>query len=249
MEFILNTIAFKDCLDSGTSQAELVESVASLGFDAIEIRNEFLSGDPSELSKIAFNAQKAHLNVYYSINDTLFSSGKLNQNLPRYIEELKLLGSKHLKINIGSLPSSSKFNLKNELAPYINDIEINVENNQSYADSNLNTTTTFLKLVENEKIQNVNYCFDIANWKWLDTSVYDAITSLKDVTNYLHLKNVTDDLQVTSLEQGNLDWRKILTKFNTEKITKVALEYANDQEHLASDLQLLQNFFNRKELS
>ena len=42
--YVLNTIAFKNDLDNGVSQSKLVEKVEQLGFDAIEIRNEFLSG-------------------------------------------------------------------------------------------------------------------------------------------------------------------------------------------------------------
>ena len=91
--YILNTIAFKDQLDEGVSQADLVSKAKNSGFNFVEIRNEFLDGSTAELEKIKQAADSVAIGVYYSVNDPLIKKGQVNPDIDRYISEMKALGS------------------------------------------------------------------------------------------------------------------------------------------------------------
>ncbi len=88
--YVLNTIAFKKDLDNGVSQSRLVEKVKQLGFDAIEIRNEFLNGSKNERLAIAKETQKLGLEVFYSVNDVLVTGDHLNNKALDYVTDMKI---------------------------------------------------------------------------------------------------------------------------------------------------------------
>ncbi|MCQ5068856.1 phosphosulfolactate synthase, partial [Faecalibacillus intestinalis] len=161
--YVLNTIAFKKDLDNGVSQSRLVEKVKQLGFDAIEIRNEFLNGSKNERLAIAKEAQKLGLEVFYSVNDVLVTGDHLNNKALDYVTEMKELNSSHLKLNIGSLSDISKEELLKGLAAILDgQFEIAVENNQTLADSSLAITKKFFEIIQDAGIKDIHYCFDIA---------------------------------------------------------------------------------------
>lgn len=242
--FVLNTIAFKEQLDRGISQLELVSPTATLGFDAIEIRQEYLRDDQQELKKIADLSSAKGLAVYLSINDNIIVDGEINLQLPKYLQMMDSLGSNHLKMNIGPLtavnPSTFITELKAKLPVSCN---LTVENNQTLADSKLSVTRDFFKMLAGSKIDNLHYCFDIANWSWLDATADEAAVDLVPVTTYLHLKNVDQQdgqLTVTSLEEGRLDWRELIDSFNN--VTEYGFEYAGNITTLKNDLSLVKKY-------
>lgn len=239
--YVLNTIAFKKDLDNGVSQSRLVEKVKQLGFDAIEIRNEFLNGSKNERLAIAKEAQKLGLEVFYSVNDVLVTGDHLNNKALDYVTEMRELNSSHLKLNIGSLSDISKEELLKGLAAILDgQFEIAVENNQTLADSSLAITKKFFEIIQDAGIKDVHYCFDIANWIWLDTDVDQAADDLKQFTTYLHLKNAVRDqgeLKTVPLEDGDLNWRALIKKFPFAH--DFGLEYAGDAETIANELGLV----------
>lgn len=242
--YVLNTIAFQSRYQVGQSQEDIIEITKNLGFDAIEIRNELLTGGDEEIIHIANHAEQVGLDVYYSVNDNLIIGEHLNPELTRYIYEMHLLKSHHLKMNIGGLTKITSKTFQDELIPLmVGNFELNLENNQTLADSSLDTTRAFYQMASQIELPDVHYCFDIANWSWLGVSVEQAANALNSVTTYIHLKNkttVNGQVKVTSLEEGALDWRKLLTKFRD--VNTYGFEYIGDEEAIKQELILLKNF-------
>lgn len=245
MEYILNTIAFADQLLNGDSQLSIIPNVAKLGFDAVEIRNEFLGSDKSELSSIKKEADKYSLDVLYSVNDVLIKDGQLNEKFTSYVEEMSLLGSNQLKINIGSLEKVNFKELQESLKKVLDGtFELNLENNQTLSESSLEVTNSFFEFVDDSNLPGIGYCFDIANWAWLDATPEEAANSLAKRTNYLHLKNFIHDdgkLSVVSLDKGELDWKNLISKFS--KVKEVGLEYSGLTDEINKDLISVRNLF------
>jgi len=238
-EFILNTIAFAEQLQSGVSQLEVIPAVTRMGFQAVEIRNEFLAGNVEELHQIRDEAQKNKLNVYYSVNDSLFINQGINRKLTQYIAEMHELGADHLKLNFGQV---SEFNdeLVSKLSEYLDgSFELNVENNQTASESKLIDIAKFFKVVQNLKID-IGFCFDSANWYWTGSTPEEAAVQLASVTRYLHLKNKRgsdEKLSVTPLIEGDIDWKKLVKSF--PDVREVALEYAGTQDEVQQGLQAI----------
>ena len=154
---------------------------------------------------------------------------------------MKELNSSHLKLNIGSLSDISKNELIEGLKSVLDgQFEINVENNQTLADSSLAVTKKFFEIIQDTDIQDIHYCFDIANWIWMGIDVEQAAEELKQVTTYLHLKNaakVQDELTTVPLEDGDLDWRSLVKEFTNAKV--FGLEYAGEPQTIANELKLV----------
>lgn len=239
--FILNTIAFKKDLDNEVSQADFVLPTHKLGFDAIEIRQEYLHGNEEELTKINSLANQNGLQVYLSVNDDLLVNNSFNPKLADYLHMLDALGSNHLKMNIGPLNKANTKLIKTKLIDLLpSNCFLTLENNQTLEDSNLENTVKFFQLLNTTGVKNIHYCFDIANWSWLDASAEEAAKALSQVTTYLHLKNVGNEnghLTVTSLDEGELNWRRLISLFSN--IQEFGFEYSADLETLSKDLGTL----------
>ncbi|WP_260147049.1 sugar phosphate isomerase/epimerase family protein [Lentilactobacillus buchneri] len=235
--YVLNTIAFKNWLDDGASQADLVLKTKNLGFNFVEIRNEFLDGNSAELAKIKASADSAGIGVYYSVNDPLIKDGKVNTDIDRYISEMKVLGSSHLKMNIGNMDNiSSSFadDLKEKISTN-SELEFNVENNQTLEESKLENIVAFFKLVDKSKLP-IGFCFDTANWYWTESEPNKAAEQLASVTKYLHLKNKSgtgNSKSVTSLDKGEIDIKPLISKFN---VNEYGFEYAAPFVEIEHDL-------------
>lgn len=239
---VLNTIAFLDKLENGKKQSGLIEKVAELGFDAIEIRSEFLSDKKSDILNIKTRAKENKLNIYFSVNDTLINEKNINSKLSVYFDTAIRLGASHIKFNLGNF-SLYKGDLNKDLSPYLkNEIKINVENNQTPDESDLSDFVKFFNLVERNSID-IGFCFDIANWYWTSTTPEKAANLLSKYTKYLHLKNVIfieGQPIVTSLQSGNIDWKALLKKFDNN--LPFALEYPGEEKQISSDLAAIKSY-------
>ncbi|GAD17041.1 hypothetical protein FD05_GL001835 [Lentilactobacillus otakiensis DSM 19908 = JCM 15040] len=235
--YILNTIAFKDQLDEGVSQADLVSKAKNSGFNFVEIRNEFLDGSTAELEKIKQAADSVAIGVYYSVNDPLIKKGQVNPDIDRYISEMKALGSSHLKMNVGNVDNiSSTFadDLKAKISAN-GEFEFNVENNQTLEESELENIVAFFKLVDKSKLP-IGFCFDTANWYWTESEPNTAAEQLASVTKYLHLKNKSgtgNSKSATSLDKGEIDIKSLISKFN---VNEYGFEYAAPSAEIEHDL-------------
>ncbi|MCH3922089.1 sugar phosphate isomerase/epimerase family protein [Limosilactobacillus sp.] len=245
--FILNTIAFKKELDNGVSQSNFVSATHELGFDAIEIRQEYLHGNEEELTEINKLANQNGLQVYLSVNDDLLVNDSFNPKFADYLHMLKSLGSNHLKMNIGPLDKANTELIKSKLIDLLpSNCVLTLENNQTLEDSNFENTVKFFQLLNTTDVENIHYCFDIANWSWLDASAEKAAKALSPVTTYLHLKNVNNEnghLTVTSLDEGKLDWCQLIGLFSN--VQEFGLEYSADLKTLSKDLGTLKQFLKK----
>lgn len=240
-KIVLNTIAFKDEMNTGVTQDKFVDQVAKMGFDGIEIRNEYLSDKKLELIEIKEKSQQKDLDTFYSVNDCLIVSGHINPEFDQYIGEMKKLSSKRVKMNIGDVTNYSIELFKDEILPKLDSsYNLSLENNQNFRDSNFENTKLFFQMVKAVGCQNIDYCFDIANWSWLDVTANVAAKTLSQFTKYVHLKNVTTvngHKVITSLENGELDWHNILKQFTNTAI--FAFEYLGTEVEFQTDLESL----------
>lgn len=241
VEYVLNTIAFKDFLEKGGTQAELIDQTADAGFDAIEIRDEYLEGNDSELEDIKFAAQRKNIDVFYSVNDVIMDGNRVNESkLQGYIKKCRLLGASRLKMNMGIY--SGKFLNMSAVIKMLGGIQMFIENNQTVSESNLADTCSFMKTLRKETKQ-ISYCFDVANWIWLHENVDKAAENLKFATNYLHLKNVIEtngEYVVTSLNNGLLNCKRLIRKFSD--IAYVGFEYPASLEVLERELAIVKEW-------
>lgn len=235
--YILNTIAFNDQLDAGVPQAELVAKAKDMGFNHIEIRNEFLNGGMPELQTIKENAESVGIGIYYSVNDPLIKDRGLNPDFKRYLKEMEALGSTHLKMNVGNMGDVSSDlpkDIFNELSG-VSGFEFNVENNQTLEESRLENIVQFFDLVRTNQLP-IGFCFDTANWYWTESDPITAAGKLSSVTKYLHLKNMTEidgNRSATSLDKGSIDIQSLITQFN---VTEYGFEYAAPISEIEHDL-------------
>ena len=237
-KFIVNTAAFKKESSSKLDQAAQIHQAKELGFAAIEIRNELLDGSLEELERISQQAQAEQLEVYFSVGDVLFKDQHLNPAFEQYLEQMRNLGAQYLKMNLGNF-SHSNASAGAQLNDYLDgSFHLYLENNQTPNESDLQKTIAFF---QQNTCSDISYCFDIANWEWLQADVYEAAKQLAPVTDYLHLKNFVYDnskKKVTSLEKGILDWRRIIKIFT--QVNQFGFEYYAEPTILQSDLELVQ---------
>lgn len=240
--YILNTIAFADDLKKGVSQKDLIGRVKKIGFDDVEIRNEFLQD--GELKQIREQALKYDISIYYSVNDVLIKNGKLNQRTFQYIKEMRDLGSSHLKMNVGDVEKFSGDFDASFLALLDSSFELNVENNQTVAESKLENIINFFEIINKNKV-NIGFCFDTANWFWTGDDPITAANQLKNVTKYVHLKNVSSNGQneVVTLDKGRIDWKKIVSLFNANEY---GFEYSATDSELRTDLTSVKSYLTGK---
>ena len=85
MTLILNTWIFEADVQKGAKQADLVDRVAKLGADGIEVRREYFKDLDAELPDVAKRAKDHGLIVNYSVPDVVFlESGEVNPKLAQY---------------------------------------------------------------------------------------------------------------------------------------------------------------------
>ncbi|MDR0900002.1 MAG: hypothetical protein LBM27_06590 [Lactobacillaceae bacterium] len=234
--YALNTIAFKNLMDAGTPQVDLIQKTKDLGFNTIEIRNEFLTDDPDEFSEIGTAAKNAGIEVFFSVNDQVIENGEINPKIAEYIKQMREMGSDFLKMNVGDFSTfDGNWDLLAQL--YDGSFHFNVENNQTLSHASIKNISDFLSQVNEQGIP-MTFAFDIANWAFVSEDVEKAVPVFEKYTTYLHLKNYAQNreaLSVTSLEEGLLDWRQIAKEFTN--ITDMALEYPNaSDDQLVTDL-------------
>lgn len=243
--YVINTIAFKDKLKKGISQADIIEESKKMGFDVIEVRSEFLNGRPEELERIKKVSERKNIGVFYSVNDVLYKNGQLNSKLPHYVKQMHQMGASNIKLNLGKCGYLNSAGLVRLLD---GTFSLKIENNQTLAESDLVATQRFFRLIEGAAIPHISYCFDIANWSWLSATANEAAVALANVTDYVHLKNemlIDRRRQVTdSLEKGDLDWRSLIKLLPMARY--LGFEYASTPEVIAEDLEQVKSFLSSK---
>ncbi|KAJ86833.1 sugar phosphate isomerase/epimerase family protein [Enterococcus faecalis] len=243
-DLILNTIIFKNQLDQGVQQEELIDLVSSLGIKKVEIRREFIGNIASQLPKIRKKADDYQISLFYSINEDFVLGNSLNPKLEDFCQEAQILGAPFIKLNTGNAREITKETLQNVNKLDLKDRAIKLENNQSKENGILDNCYLMMKKMQEAQLD-ISFAFDTANWIWVSDSVEDAVKKMNHLTTYLHLKNydVTNDgLKTTGLFSGELDMIKLLKEFHY--IEQIAFEYPCSSIHsLKSDIeQFIQSY-------
>lgn len=239
-KLILNSIVFKDDLDQGRSQSQLISKVIKLGIRNFEIRREFLTKGIAELQAIKKHADAHHIQLFYSINEDLIVDNQINPLLSEFIKEAVLLQAPFIKLNIGD---ASKISLQQLQSLKVTPIGIRVENNQTLGHANIANCQHFMALCQQAKLP-ISFVFDTANWVFVNDTIAEAVAALSSVTTYLHCKNyhiVNQHPQVTSsLFEGHIDIPQLLAQF--DNIEYYALEYPSNMATLNMDIERMQRY-------
>lgn len=236
MTLILNTWIFEADVKKGTKQADLVDRVANLGADGIEVRREYFSDFNTELAEVAKQAKSNDLIVNYSVPDVIFENdGSVNPQLGQYFKEGQVLGIKKIKFNTGHFDKFSG-DLKKAFADLpLDKIEMNVENDQTPVSGTTTAIKTFLTAAHAAGLTNLGYVYDLGNWAFTHGDATQAAKELAPFTHYIHLKNVIDDdgelITSDDLDTGIFDWRKLIKLLPSNQY--YALEYP-----MSSDKQI-----------
>lgn len=164
MTVILNTWIFEALVKQGTSQTALMQRVADLGADGIEVRREYFRDLPYETAAIGRLAQQLGLTVNYSVPDDVFTAtGAFNPQLATYFSEGQTMGISKIKFNTGHFDRFTG-DLTAELSALpLDQIEMNVENDQTTVSGTVPAITAFLKAAQQATPANIGYVYDLGN--------------------------------------------------------------------------------------
>lgn len=243
MTLILNTWIFEQDVKNGTPQAELVDRTAKLGADGIEIRREYFTDLETETAAVGERAKANGLMVTYSVPDELFfEDGQFNPKLTTYFDEAKAMGVSKIKFNTGRF-DRYQGNLKLDLSRLpLNEIEMNVENDQTEASGNVAPIKAFLEAAGKVGFNQIGYVYDLGNWAFTGNDAIQSAKALAAYTNYIHLKNTVSDhgeLKTSAdLNTGIYDWKRILNELPND--VPIALEFpmATDKK-IAAQMAIL----------
>lgn len=237
MTLILNTWVFEADVKQGVKQADLVDRVARLGADGIEVRREYFTDLTSELPAVAERAKAHGLIVNYSVPDEVFvAGGQVNPKLGQYFAEGQVMGISKIKFNTGDFA-----HFTGDLATVFSDlplnaIEMNVENDQTAVSGTVSAIKTFLDAAHEAGLTSLGYVYDLGNWAFTHGDAIASAKALAPYTHYIHLKNTADtagQLETTDdLATGIYDWKEIIANLPTN--VQYALEYP-----MASDDQII----------
>ena len=238
-ELIINTIAFKEELDRGVKQEDLLESVKDLGLSRVEIRREFLGDIDVELKNIRKKADQLGLSLFYSVNEDFVIGDRVNPKLKALRQEAELMGAPFVKLNTGDAGQISVASLA-ELAPsFQSSVGLKLENNQDSLYASIKNCRLMMNKVRAADLP-IAFVFDLGNWAWLGEDIEQAFASLAEVTDYLHCKNyrhVNGQVEIASLFEGELDIPSLMKRFR--HVRYLALEYPTSLENLEADIARL----------
>ncbi|MCD8828883.1 sugar phosphate isomerase/epimerase family protein [Staphylococcus gallinarum] len=239
-DLVFNTLVAQEKINSGLTQLEIFDYIVDLGFNSIEVRREYFKNIDSEVEAIAKYSKAQNITILYSVPEVIFlENGELNPNIEQYFTEACNLHATHVKMTIGNYQNKKQLqNLK-----IINEQPFNftVENDQTEQSGTINNILKFLTEAEQSGI-NIGYTYDLGNFRYVGESEIVGAEALKDYVKYIHLKNVTrenDLLRATSLEQGDINWRKVTMLLPND--VPVALEYpSNIKEEILTDKRAIE---------
>lgn len=239
-DLVFNTLVAQEKINSGLTQLEIFDYIVDLGFNSIEVRREYFKNIDSEVEAIAKYSKAQNITILYSVPEVIFlENGELNPNIEQYFTEACNLHATHVKMTIGNYQNKKQLqNLK-----IINEQPFNftVENDQTEQSGTINNILKFLTEAEQSGI-NIGYTYDLGNFRYVGESEIVGAEALKDYVKYIHLKNVTrenDLLRATSLEQGDINWRKVTMLLPND--VPVALEYpSNIKEEIITDKRAIE---------
>jgi len=220
---------------AGRSQAELVEALASLGFETIEIRREYFKSVDDEKEAIRQLQEAKGFQLFYSVPDEVFVNGALNPKLQTYLDEAKSMHVSKIKWNIGDF-EGFQGDLKETLEPIVSQgIEVNIENDQTQTSGRIQPVQKFLEAAKAAGLD-LGYVYDLGNWPFVGEKPEEAAGLLKDYVRYIHIKDdiISGEKPVTvPLDTGELDWRSILDVLPQD--VPIALEYPTESTEVIEE--------------
>lgn len=246
----INTLVFLEQLNQGIPQEKLIETVHKLGISKIEIRREFIRDFDKELDAIYEKSKQYGMEVYYSVPELLYEGGNLLfSKLETYFNEAKLMNATRIKLCIGDYSEVKKEDVEkiNELIKKDN-ILLTVENDQTAENGWGRKIKKFLD--ESSALGGkILATFDIGNWLWQKEDPMVNAKLLKEYVGYIHLKDVKGGINLTTvlLDQGDIDWRMVLTELPN---VSLALEYPcgmQASEQLVLEIQKITKSFRKEE--
>lgn len=233
-------IVFQEELVEGNKkQWEFFNELSALEVPFVEVRREFFSDFDSELNMTREKAKLKNLKVYYSVPDTLFVAGKLNEQLETYLQEAKNLNAKRLKLTLGEFSSFSDSIVKNlkEYLQRFSSIELSIENDQSEKGGSAELLSLWALKADQHKIP-VSITFDTGNFAYIGEVPEQSARILNDFVDYIHIKNVkiqeNGEMVPTLFSEGDLDLPTVLDTFRSDK--EAAIEYSCGNKDEAIDV-------------
>lgn len=245
MTLILNTWIFEADVKAGAKQADLVDRVAKLGADGIEVRREYFTDIDAELPELAKHAKAHNMIVNLSVPDVVFEEdGSLNPKLGQYFKEGQILGLKKIKFNTGHFDRFTG-DLKQAFSQFpLSEIEMNVENDQTPVSGTVSAIKTFLTAAHEAGLTSLGYVYDLGNWAFTHGDAEAAAKELAPFTHYIHLKNTIDDNGTLStsadLDTGMYDWRALIKLLPQDQYYALEYPMATD-EQIAAQIKLFQD--------
>ena len=236
-DLIINTIVFKEQLDVGKSQLELLDLVSNLGLSKVEIRREFLKDPKVELSQIKRRADELGMTLFYSVNEDFVVGDAINPMMSQLREEAKIIAAPFVKMNTGDADSIDVSTLKEFKSELSSGLGVMVENNQTPHNATLANCRLMMEKIKEADLP-ISFVFDTGNWAWLGEDPFVAERELKQYTRYLHLKNydlMNGQASIRTLGEGRLDMLSFIKGFSDVKY--IALEYPCPLEILKSDIR------------
>lgn len=241
-ELIINSIVFKNQLENGLRQMDLLGQIDALGFKRFEVRREFIRDGISELVALKEKADQLGLTLFYSVNEDLIVNDELNPHLDRLIKETTVLSAPFLKVNIGDASNVTPQTLQPVNALLPKNMLLFVENNQDPHHASLANCYQFMTIARQTNLP-IHFVFDTANWAFVGENLSQAALKMGAFTKYLHCKNYYTNergLETSnSLLEGEIDMVRLIQSF--QNISYLALEYPTTIEQVEADAESLMN--------
>ncbi|UJF14912.1 sugar phosphate isomerase/epimerase [Jeotgalibaca sp. MA1X17-3] len=236
----VNMIAFQEELVEGNKkQWEFFNELRALEVPFVEVRREFFRNFDSELNMTREKAKLKNLKVYYSVPDTLFVAGKLNEQLEVYLQEAKDLHAKRLKLTLGEFESFSDSIVKklNQYLERFPSVQLSIENDQSEKGGSAELLSLWILKAHQYKIP-VSIIFDTGNFAFIGEVPEQSARILNDFVDYIHIKNVkiqkNREIVPTLFNEGDIDLSSVLDTFRSDK--EAAIEYSCGNKEEAIDV-------------
>ncbi|WP_160726105.1 sugar phosphate isomerase/epimerase family protein [Bacillus sp. USDA818B3_A] len=207
-------------------QESFVKLIADSGAYGIEIRRELLPAENGQIEKIKSEIDQYDLFTVYSAPIECWKEdGQLNkEQLSEIFQEAVFLGAKWVKVSLGHFKKnqSNFVELKKMLSQH-QDKQLLIENDQTPYGGNVKHLLAFFESVTEYEVP-VKMTFDAGNWFYTGQDVEEALESLAPHVIYIHLKQVTDELETVPLQpEGEHSWKKVMGHFPADIVK--ALEF------------------------
>ncbi|WEV70903.1 sugar phosphate isomerase/epimerase [Lactobacillus sp. ESL0785] len=239
MTLIINTLVFEKEIQTGNKQISLVDRIADLGADGIELRREYFKNPDQEINEIGSAIKEKGLLLNYSVPDTIFDEkGNFNSKLANYYQEAKKLGAQKIKFSTGNFYKYHG-DLVSDLSTLpLAEIQTTVENDQTVISGNPDTVFDFLTAARKAGFNSIGATFDLGNLAFMGFDPNLAAKKLSPYVAYIHLKNpmLTSEgvMQNTeSLDRGMYNWRSVMHYLPND--VQCAFEFAMSNDDIIKD--------------